>query len=92
MFKQRIIEQLIAAHAQERAQLHAALDTANERFAAERSEWADERRRLLNRIQSPQTAAYEAKEEPSGEVLHVPYDDDAEWDEYMEARAAGEVA
>lgn len=71
--KQRIIEQLIEAHRQER------------------ESWADERRVLLNRIQAPQVAAYEATGEPSDEPLYVPYDDDAAYADYVEARMAGEV-
>jgi hypothetical protein len=71
--KQRIIEQLIEAHAKEREL------------------WADERRTLLNRIQAPQVAAYEATGEPSDVPLYVPFEDDDAHADYVEARRAGEV-
>jgi hypothetical protein len=57
----------------------------------ERESWAEERRTLLNRIQAPQVAAYEATGEPSDVPLYVPYDDDDAHADYVEARRAGEV-
>lgn len=61
-------------------------------YASEREERREERRTLLNRIQAPQLAAYEASGEPSEEPLYVPYDDDAAHDKYVEERLAGRVS
>lgn len=60
--------------------------------AVREKEWALERGALLSRIQTPEMAPSLAPAaEPTGETLHVPYDDDAAHDEYMEARVLGEV-
>lgn len=57
----------------------------------EREAWATERRELLNRIQSPQLAAFQSAGEPTSEPKYVPHDDDQEWADYIEARAEGKV-
>jgi len=78
--KSQLIEQLIDVHERERAA-----------WAEERHEWQLERRELLNRIQAPETAAYQAAGEPSEEPLYVPFDDDSAHDQYVEQRANGNV-
>jgi hypothetical protein len=52
---------------------------------------AEERRKLLNRLMAPETAAYEATGEPSEEPLYVPFEDDVAHEEYVERRMAGEL-
>ncbi|MGH2761387.1 MAG: hypothetical protein ACRDLD_02205 [Thermoleophilaceae bacterium] len=74
---------LTAQYLTHRAQLRQ-IDRLIESFSAER-------RKLLNRIQAPQAAAYESDVEPSGELLHLPVDDDDAYEAYAERQRAGEV-
>lgn len=54
--------------------------------------FADERRKLLNRIQSPETAAFDTGEtELSEEPLYIEQDDDEGYEDYRERRKAGEL-
>ena len=66
-----------------------------ERDAAERgrtdASHAEDRRVLLNRLQAPQMAAYEASGEPSEEPLYVPFEDDDAHEAYEKQRKAGEA-
>lgn len=61
--------------------------------AIERSEWAQERSGLLQRIQAPRAAvaSHQAENAGSDGPLYVSPEDDAAWDDYVEARAAGEL-
>lgn len=57
--------------------------------ALERAEWHLKEVGLLNRVQAPQIAAYQASEaEYAEEPLHVT---DEDWEDYMEKRATGEA-
>lgn len=67
------------------------LEAERARFAEERAAWQEERRSLLNRIQAPEVAAYEASGEPSEEPLYVPYDDDEAHNDYVRERLTGKV-
>ena len=78
--KQRIIEMLLRSHAEERRM-----------WAGEKDSWAQERVSLLNRLQSPALAAYEATGEPSEVPLYVGPDDDEAHDGYIEDRENGLV-
>ena len=71
-------------HAQEVAKVIAFAESIVEAGARERSE-------LATRIQAPEVAPSLSAPDPSGEMLHVPYDDDGAWDEYIEARENGLV-
>jgi hypothetical protein len=66
-------DNLLSAHAAERADWESARDD-------ERAEWGKERRQLLNRVQRPETAVYEDFE-PSLEKAYVGFDDDEQFAE-----------
>jgi hypothetical protein len=71
----------------------AAVLAASELARQEQTEQAArERAQLIALVQAPEASpSIAAMAEPSGELLHVPLDDDAAHDEYMEQRAMGEV-
>lgn len=77
--KQKLIERLLDLLATERQQ-----------HASEREAWATERVSLLNRLQAPEIAAYEATGEPSDVPLYVP-ETDAGWNAYVEERSEGKA-
>lgn len=53
--------------------------------------WRLERAGLLNRIQHPTLIETTETPEPSDTPLYVGFDDDAAYDDYAEARQAGET-
>ncbi len=84
--KERQLEQMLRNNYAERANW--------ESYQVSRDAAAEkERSTLIAHIQRPDLSPTIAVEgaEPTGELLHVPYDDDVAHDEYMEQRAAGEV-
>ena len=62
------------------------LKTERDFMAAQLAESAAERQILLERIQRPERVPVETAQEPSPEALHIPYDDDEAYTEYVQSK------